>query len=144
MKILLVCHRVPYPPNRGGKIRSFNMIRHLSQRHSVVVASLAHTEQEREEASGLEQYCEEAIVEVLGTATPCSVIPNGVDTTYFSQNGNSGNGGSAIVFLGRMHYFPNIDGVCYFANEVFPLIRQQVPNAEFRIVGSHPSRQVRN
>ncbi len=49
MKILFVCHRLPYPPNRGGKIRPFNMIRHLSRKHSVVVASLAHTEQELKE-----------------------------------------------------------------------------------------------
>ena len=30
MKILYVCHRFPFPPKRGGKIRPFNMIRHLS------------------------------------------------------------------------------------------------------------------
>ena len=30
MKILYLCHRFPYPPKRGGKIRPFNMIRHLS------------------------------------------------------------------------------------------------------------------
>ena len=29
MKILFLCHRLPYPPQRGGKIRPFNMIRHL-------------------------------------------------------------------------------------------------------------------
>ena len=32
MKILYVCHRFPFPPKRGGKIRPFNMIRHLSAR----------------------------------------------------------------------------------------------------------------
>ena len=31
VKILYVCHRFPFPPKRGGKIRPFNMIRHLSQ-----------------------------------------------------------------------------------------------------------------
>ena len=31
MRILYVCHRFPYPPKRGGKIRPFNMIRHLAQ-----------------------------------------------------------------------------------------------------------------
>src|SRR5262247_2812990 len=65
MKILLVCHRLPYPPNRGGKIRAFNMIRHLGAKHSVVVASLAHTERERAEGERLAEYCEEVIVEVL-------------------------------------------------------------------------------
>src|SRR5215510_10613940 len=86
MKILLICHRLPYPPNRGGKIRAFNMIRHLRAQHSVVVASLAHTEQEREEGARLAEHCDEVIVEVLpdshrwmnayaalSTSTPSSV-----------------------------------------------------------------------
>ena len=36
MRILYVCHRFPYPPTRGGKIRPFNMIKHLAQSHEVV------------------------------------------------------------------------------------------------------------
>src|SRR6185503_8394453 len=65
MNILFICHRLPYPPNRGGKIRPFNMIRHLSQKHSVVVASLAHTEEELKQGEGLKDYCEEVIAEVV-------------------------------------------------------------------------------
>src|SRR5215475_12034448 len=65
MKILFVCHRLPYPPNRGGKIRSFNMIRHLAERHSVTVASLAHTEEELTSGEGLKEFCDDVIAEVL-------------------------------------------------------------------------------
>ena len=44
MKILYVCHRFPYPPKRGGKIRPFNMIRHLhAAGHEVTVCSLARS-----------------------------------------------------------------------------------------------------
>src|ERR1043166_4398709 len=86
MNILFVCHRLPYPPNRGGKIRSFNMISHLSRNHSVVVASLAHTQDELNEGKQLREYCDDIICEVLPdsvrwiraskalfTATPSSV-----------------------------------------------------------------------
>src|SRR5262245_57835493 len=65
MNILIVCHRLPYPPNRGGKIRSFHMIRHLGQQHSVVVASLAQTQQELKDSAGLKDYCKEVIAEVV-------------------------------------------------------------------------------
>ena len=66
MKILFVCHRVPYPPKRGGKIRPFNIIRHLSQNgHEVTVASIARTEQEREEAAELQKFCARTLVEVI-------------------------------------------------------------------------------
>ena len=44
MNILYLCHRFPYPPKRGGKIRPFNMIRHLgAQGHRVTVCSLARS-----------------------------------------------------------------------------------------------------
>ncbi|MFT3759467.1 TIGR03087 family PEP-CTERM/XrtA system glycosyltransferase [Thauera sp.] len=57
MKILYVCHRFPFPPKRGGKIRPFNMIRHLSQRHEVTVCSLARSEAEAEEGRGIQPHC---------------------------------------------------------------------------------------
>jgi len=65
MNILFVCHRFPFPPNRGGKIRPFQMIRRLSEEHSVTVASLAHTEQELAEGRGLGEHCDEIIAEVV-------------------------------------------------------------------------------
>ena len=53
MKVLFACHRVPFPPKRGGKIRPFNIIRHLTDSgHSVTVASLARNEAEAAEAAG--------------------------------------------------------------------------------------------
>jgi hypothetical protein len=57
MKILYVCHRFPFPPKRGGKIRPFNMIRHLSERHEVTVASLARSDVEAKEGEGLARHC---------------------------------------------------------------------------------------
>jgi len=57
VKVLYVCHRFPYPPKRGGKIRPFNMIRHLSQQHEVTVCSLARSPREAEEARGIAPYC---------------------------------------------------------------------------------------
>src|SRR5262249_19316242 len=65
MKILFVCHRFPFPPNRGGKIRPFHMIRHLSSKHSVVVASLAHSQKELSEGARLREHCDDVIGEVL-------------------------------------------------------------------------------
>lgn len=58
MNILYVCHRFPYPPKRGGKIRPFNMIRHLTASgHQVTVCSLARSTQEAQEAQGIAPYC---------------------------------------------------------------------------------------
>jgi len=58
MNILYLCHRFPFPPKRGGKIRPFNMIRHLSANgHQVTVCSLARSAEEAEEGRGIAPYC---------------------------------------------------------------------------------------
>lgn len=58
MNILYVCHRFPFPPKRGGKIRPFNMIRHLTNAgHAVTVCSLVRSEDEGVEAKGIAPYC---------------------------------------------------------------------------------------
>jgi polysaccharide biosynthesis protein PslH len=57
MKILYLCHRFPFPPKRGGKIRPFNMIRHLSEMHEVTVASIVRSDQEAKEGEGLAEHC---------------------------------------------------------------------------------------
>jgi sugar transferase (PEP-CTERM/EpsH1 system associated) len=58
MNILYVCHRFPFPPKRGGKIRPFNMIRHFSASgHRVTVCSLARSANEAAEGQGIAAYC---------------------------------------------------------------------------------------
>jgi sugar transferase (PEP-CTERM/EpsH1 system associated) len=59
MKILFLCHRLPYPPQRGGKIRPFNMIRHLAVSHEVTVATLARTADELAAGQELHRYCDD-------------------------------------------------------------------------------------
>jgi sugar transferase (PEP-CTERM/EpsH1 system associated) len=269
MKILFLCHRFPYPPDHGARIRAFYFIRHLSQRNSVTVATLVHTEEELNQGQGLKEYCFNVIAEVLpapvrwrqvlaevcsslpssvayfrsfslqrrvdellkhghfdviivccafmaqyvlkwqngyrildycdidsakwadysrytaiplswgyaleaaklrryerriavhfhhctviaqgeleefqrfGVSVPCTIVPNGVDTDYFSYDSQDRIGAADIVFLGRMGYFPNIDGIKYFVRDVFPLVRQKLPKVQLRIVGSNPGRSVR-
>ncbi|EXI91783.1 MAG: sugar transferase, PEP-CTERM/EpsH1 system associated [Candidatus Accumulibacter sp. BA-94] len=59
MNILYICHRFPFPPKRGGKIRPFNMIRHLSASgHRVTVCSLARSAAEAAEGQGIAAHCE--------------------------------------------------------------------------------------
>jgi hypothetical protein len=39
--VLFLAHRVPYPPNKGDRIRSFHLLRFLSRRARVHLACLA-------------------------------------------------------------------------------------------------------
>lgn len=71
------------------------------------------------------------------------VIQNGVDLEYFSYFNGEYNK-NKIVFIGNMRTVPNVDAAIYFAREVFPIIRKEVPKAEFFIVGSEPAKKVYN
>src|SRR5262245_3632160 len=57
MKILYLCHRFPFPPKRGGKIRPFNMIKHLSRSHEVTVGSIARSSDEARDGRGIAPHC---------------------------------------------------------------------------------------
>jgi len=35
MKVLYLVHRLPYPPNKGDKVRSYHLLKHLAARHEV-------------------------------------------------------------------------------------------------------------
>lgn len=40
MKVLFLAHRIPYPPNKGEKIRSYHILKRLAQRHEVHLCCL--------------------------------------------------------------------------------------------------------
>lgn len=84
---------------------------------------------------------------VPGASGKIGWFDNGVDAVYFQPDpvrpSPYPEGVTPIVFTGAMDYWPNIDAVTWFANEVFPKVRDSVPNAMFAIVGSNPSDAVR-
>lgn len=68
---------------------------------------------------------------------------NGVDTDYFSPEAAGPSpfkdGEQAIVFTGAMDYWPNVDAVQWFAQDVMPLLRARFPELRFYIVGARPA-----
>ncbi len=49
----------------------------------------------------------------------------------------------SLIFLGTMQAWRNYSAVLYFHQEIWPLIRQQVPDVSFYIVGSQPPPSIR-
>ena len=37
--LLYLVHRLPYPPNKGDKVRSYHMLKHLAARHRVFLGT---------------------------------------------------------------------------------------------------------
>ncbi|MCW5785237.1 MAG: TIGR03087 family PEP-CTERM/XrtA system glycosyltransferase [Nitrospirales bacterium] len=265
MNILYLCHRIPYPPDKGDKIRSYNHIKYLSQHHAIYLACLIDDPEDWRYVDPLRSMCRR--VEVVGRkgfwewwrigkallvgqplslgaffvsalqekvnvileresidrivifsspmaeyvkhvfsipkiidfvdmdsekwrayaqiksfplsllygieadrlgqyelemATTCQqslvisqeethvlrersrqrvrpkVIPNGVDSEYFSLASDVQRKKSIIVFTAAMDYFPNIDGAIYFCQKILPRIHQAIPHVQFLIVGRNP------
>jgi len=71
---------------------------------------------------------------------------NGVDSDYYSPNREYPDpyqaNMAAIVFTGAMDYWPNVDAVRWFAQEIFPTVLANHPHARFYIVGSRPTAAV--
>jgi len=267
LNILYICHRFPYPPKRGGKIRPFNMIQHLSKKHNVTVVSIVRSEEEAKEGEGLKDFCNKYIMVKLNnklswlrtilnllTTKPssfgffyspemkkilineytrnhydlifvhCSSVapyvaenksvpkiidfgdmdsqkwldyskfksfplslgyklegtkleaeekrlaklftysscttraefetlasynvtknifwfPNGVDYEYFKPSNNTYKK-YTICFIGRMDYYPNQECMFRFCKDVFPIVKEKVPDAKLTIIGANPTKKI--
>ena len=67
MRLFFICQRVPFPPDRGDKITTFNEIRHLSTKHEVHVFCLADGKRDLDNIPGLRRYAQSVTaVPVIG------------------------------------------------------------------------------
>ncbi|MDR3629529.1 MAG: TIGR03087 family PEP-CTERM/XrtA system glycosyltransferase [Desulfocapsaceae bacterium] len=284
LKILYLAHRVPFPPNKGDKIRSFNEIKYLSQEHEIHLACLIDDPKDVQHVSGLERFVRTIDYVLISpfrqklkalhfflTGQPLSVpyfysselqtavdkrlaeidfdvifcfsspmaeyvfksrhyrdgrlgrarlimdfvdvdsdkwrmyagfssfpfsliyhrewlclqkydarvgrafsrsifvsekevelyrsfcpdadsqaIANGVDQDFFAVTENmrseacKGASPATLLFMGAMDYYPNVDAVVYFAEDIWPMVKEKIPTAQFIIAGSNPTARVRD
>src|SRR5277367_830879 len=83
-KLLFLAHRVPYPPDKGDRIRTYQMLRWLSQRASVSLACLAD-----------EPVDPQALAVLNGLADRVSIIPNGGGSRWLRMLSSLASGGTA-------------------------------------------------
>ena len=62
MNILYLAHRIPYPPNKGDKIRSFNEIKYLAVNNTVDLICLADDPDDLQYKEALQKYCRKVFV----------------------------------------------------------------------------------
>ena len=70
------------------------------------------------------------------------VIPSAIAVEEYAAMETRNLGAHAIVFTGKMDYRPNVDAALWFADEIFPRILRQVPDAVFHIVGQKPHQRL--
>ena len=73
-------------------------------------------------------------------------LPNGVDSAYFAPGEFAApfqkDHGPVFVFTGTMDYWPNVDAVVWFCEDILPRIRQTHEGAQFYVVGNRPDKSV--
>jgi len=57
MKILMVTPYVPYPPSSGGQVRTFNLLKYLSQKNEIILVCLYKNNEEKKYIPKLYRYC---------------------------------------------------------------------------------------
>lgn len=72
-------------------------------------------------------------------AADITVVPNTIDVVEYGQGKVSSEGISYdLVFTGKMDYRPNVDGVLWFAEKVWPALQDARPDITWAIVGQKP------
>ena len=67
------------------------------------------------------------------------VMPNGLHIDEYAEfEVRAPLAQPAFVFTGTMNFRPNVDGALWFARQVWPRVREALPDASFTIVGRHP------
>ena len=55
--LLLLVHRIPYPPNKGDKIRSYQLLRHLAQDYNVYLGTFVDDQDDWQHVATVQTLC---------------------------------------------------------------------------------------
>ncbi|MET0081769.1 MAG: TIGR03087 family PEP-CTERM/XrtA system glycosyltransferase [Sedimenticola sp.] len=57
--LLFLCHRIPYPPNKGDKIRSYHLLKYLSRFYDLFLGGFIDDPVDFKHVSTLDEFCKE-------------------------------------------------------------------------------------
>ena len=63
--LLFLAHRLPYPPNKGDKVRSWHFLKHLAERYRVFLGTFIDDPSDRKHVAALETLCADTHVEEI-------------------------------------------------------------------------------
>jgi glycosyltransferase involved in cell wall biosynthesis len=79
-----------------------------------------------------------AALRALAPQLPLVTIPNGVDLDFYAPTGYEPDE-PTLLFIGNYDYRPNLDAALRLARDIFPRVREAVPEARLLLVGGNPS-----
>jgi glycosyltransferase involved in cell wall biosynthesis len=104
----------------------------------------AHSVASRREMEKLSRRMPEARIAVVENGVDvASHSDQEIEDAYRRANGNTGGPRRDLLFVGSMDYHANIDAAVRFARELWPALRERMPQLRFVIVGRSPAPEVR-
>ncbi len=64
-QVLLLVHRIPYPPNKGDKIRSYHLLKHIAQRYRVHLGTFVDDPNDWQYVETVKRLCGETCIASL-------------------------------------------------------------------------------
>jgi glycosyltransferase involved in cell wall biosynthesis len=71
----------------------------------------------------------------LGCETPAVVTPIGISVEHFGETEPLSNQNPSISFIGSLDWMPNLEGLEWFIQRVWPLVQKEFPQLELHIAG---------
>ncbi len=77
----------------------------------------------------------------LGPGARVTSVPNGVDTEYF-RTSQTPRKPTSLVFVGGFTWFPNLDAITYFCEDILPKLLKTIPDIQLTVIGKQPDTPV--
>lgn len=77
----------------------------------------------------------------LGPGSRVTSVPNGVDTEYFCTT-HAPRKPTSLVFVGGFTWFPNLDAIRYFCDDILPRLVKLIPDIQLTVIGKQPDTPV--
>ena len=59
MRLLFLTSRLPYPPDRGDRLRTYHLLKHLGREHEITLVSFVNSREEAQMGVKLDAFCRE-------------------------------------------------------------------------------------
>ncbi len=65
-RLLFIAHRVPYPPDKGERVRAFHQLKALAEHCRITLAAPAHSARDYQSVQPLRQWCQAVLLAPAG------------------------------------------------------------------------------
>nr|WP_243846223.1 TIGR03087 family PEP-CTERM/XrtA system glycosyltransferase [Rhizomicrobium palustre] len=121
---MFLCHRIPYPPDKGEKIRAFHILRHLSKCHRVHLGAFVDDASDLQHEAALRRYvkgecCLVPLNKMVSGARMLGALVAGapLTTSYFA---------STRLRRWVNHMLPRVDRVVVFSSAMAPFVMGRI------------------